>query len=1173
MKRVKHSLLYLLAAGAMLLTGCSDDFFGDKTEQHDSNRIQLSGDIDQLAVTRVNDNGFCNGDVMGVYIVDYEGNKPGTLKVNGNRGDNVRHTFDEPNYKWNSAYDLFWKDKHTHIDVYGYYPFANPESIEDYQFEVQKDQSKATENGEMGGYEASDFLWGKVADVAPTTSVIRLPMAHRMSNARVTLIQGSGFAEGEWANLEKIVLTANVARKASINLSTGEIKTAGAVENTMTIPSRTNDEWRTIVVPQTVAAGTTLFSITIGGVPYKFTKNEALTYVSGKMMNFGIKVDKQTGSGAYKLTLVSESITPWENDLVSHDATAKEYIVINSTPGGLKNAITAANKDYTKIKNLKITGEINAQDFYFMRDSMEYLAALNLKEVIIRGGQQTLTGGSPGDYPYNDYEMPYEALYGKKSLNLIVLPDKLTKIGIAAFGECQNLTGSLIIPEGVTEIEVGAFFNCRAMTGSISFPSTLKYIGRKDNRWWYGGTFSQCGFNSELILPSNLECIKGDAFQGCEGLYGELRLPEKLSVLGDYAFRGCKNLSGSLSIPQSLQKIPNNAFEYCGGMNGTLTLHDGITAIGEYAFRGTHFRGEIDLPKNLVVLQNYAFAGCDFSGELKLPSSLKSIGRKVFGDTDGDGSCWRLMGIVEFPEGMQSIGEQAFCNCRSIEGLVFPESMETIQTSAFEGCYGINSIVCKSDMPANVLNNAFDGVAKDNFTLEVPESAITQYQAASGWKDFKRIAAHHELVCRPSVACALSTEHKQKLVINAEGEWEVASKPDWCEVSPASGNKKTEVTLTIKGMAKNADSRDGKVVFRLKDKDYTHECSVSQYGYEYGEDEWITLQKATKGNNGGINIVLLGDGFSAKDIASGKYLNDIKQEVEYFFGIEPYKTYRDYFNVYTAIPLSTESGVGTVNTIRYNRFNTTFTGGVGLKADYDEVFDYALGAPTVNKGNLNQTLIIIVPNSTDYGGICQMWEDGSAIAFCPQSTYDYPLDTRGVIQHEAGGHGFGKLGDEYIYHNAFIDFCDCTCCGHVLEFNGAKSLGWYDNLELTGKMHSVGWSHLIFDDRYSDIVDIYEGGYMHNRGVFRSEPNSCMNNDIPYYSTISRESIVKRIKAYAGETYSFEDFVKNDKRDAGIVESRAFGGDGDQRTSGTYQHAPIFHKGSPLKLAKVRKHR
>lgn len=1168
MKRVKHTLLYLLAAGAMLLTGCSDDFFGDKTEQHDSNRIQLSGDIDQLAVTRVNDNGFCNGDVMGVYIVDYEGNKPGTLKVNGNRGDNVRHTFDEPNYKWNSAYDLFWKDKHTHIDVYGYYPFANPESIEDYQFEVQKDQSKATENGEMGGYEASDFLWGKVSDVAPTTSVIRLPMAHRMSNARVTLIQGSGFAEGEWANLEKIVLTANVARKASINLSTGEIKTAGAAESTMTIPSRTNDEWRTIVVPQTVAAGTTLFSITIGGVPYKFTKNEAFTYVAGKMMNFGIKVDKQTGSGAYKLTLISESITPWENDLVSHDATAKEYVVINSTKGHLKEAIAAANKDYTKIKNLKITGEINAQDFYFMRDSMEYLAALNLKEVIIRGGQQTLTGGSPGDYPYNDYEMPYEALRGMKTLNLIVLPDKLTKIGIAAFADDQNLTGSLIIPEGVTEIEVGAFYDCRSMNGELSLPSTLKYIGRGIEKWWYGGVFTYCGFNSKLVLPNNLECIAGsNTFANCEGLYGELRLPEKLTEISDGAFAYCRNLTGSLTIPQGVHKIPNMAFACCNNLNGTLTLHDGISSIGESAFSETALKGELKLPKNLTVISQNAFNQCDFSGELVLPKSIRSIGNTAFRDN------WRLMGTLDFPEGMQSIGEEAFINCRMLEGLIFPESLESIRNNAFNGCYGINSIVSKSELPAHLYNSVFDGVAKDNFTLEVPESAISQYQAASGWKDFKRIAAHHELVCRPSVACALSTEHKQKLVINAEGEWEVASKPDWCEVSPASGNKKTEVTLTIKGMAKNADSRDGKVVFRLKDKDYTHECSVSQYGYEYGEDEWITLQKATKGNNGGINIVLLGDGFNAKDIASGKYLNDIKQEVEYFFGIEPYKTYRDYFNVYTAIPLSTESGIGTVNTIRYNRFNTTFTGGVGLKADYDEVFDYALGAPTVNKSNLNQTLIIMVPNSTDYGGICQMWEDGSAIAFCPQSTYGYPLDTRGVIQHEAGGHGFGKLGDEYIYHNAFIDFCDCTCCGHVFEFNAAKSLGWFDNLELTGKMHSVGWSHLIFDNRYSDIVDIYEGGYMHNRGVFRSEPNSCMNNDIPYYSTISRESIVKRIKAYAGETYSFEDFVKNDKRDAGIVESRAFGGNGDQRTSGTYQHAPVFHKGSPLKMAKVRKRR
>ena len=1174
MRNIKYTLSFIFILSVLTLTGCSDELsVGDN--QHDTNRIQLSGDIQQQAITRVNDNGFCDGDKMGVYIVDYEGEYPGTLKVSGNRGDNVRHTFDETNNKWNSAYDLYWKDKHTHIDVYGYYPFANPESIEDYQFDVQKDQSKASEGGEMGGYEASDFLWGKVADVAPTTSVIRLPMTHCMSNARVTLIQGSGFTADEWTNLEKIVLTANVARKASINLADGTVKVAGSVESTATIPARNGNEWRTIIIPQTIPAGTTLFSITIGGVPYKFTKKEDLTYVAGKMMNFGIKVDKQDGSGQYKLTLVSESITPWESDLVSHNATAKEYIIIQSTAGHLKDAITAAHKDFQQVRNLKITGEINAKDFYFMRDSMPRLSALNLKEVRIKA-----YGRNEENEENLDDQIPNSAFYfiqtvsGSNSLNRIILPDHLKSIGSNAFYGCKYLSGSLIIPEGVTEIRRGAFNGCTGLNGTLTLPTTLKKLGnrgeddmRDEGTDYYGGVFQGCkNLTGNLNLPDNLELIRGYCFAGCTGFYGELRLPEKLKRLGKCAFQGCSGLSGSLSIPQKISAISSEAFHDCG-FNGTLTLHDGLTNIANDAFNNCHFKGELRLPKDLKVISNNAFSNNDFSGTLNIPSEVIHIGSEAFANN------WRLMGILDIPESVESIGENAFAHCSMLEGIIFPESMETIRQGAFYECYGINSIVCKGTMPAYVESGAFDGIAKDNFTLEVPESAIQQYQTNNGWKEFKRIAAHHELVCRPSVACALSTEHKQTLTINAEGEWEVASKPDWCEVSPANGNKKTEVTLTIKGMAKNAANRDGKVVFRLKSKDYTHECNITQYGYEYGEDEWVTLQKATKGNKGGINIILLGDGYNAKDIACGEYLKNIKQEMEYFFGIEPYKTYRDYFNVYTAIPLSIESGVGTVNTIRYNRFNTTFTGGVGLKADYDEIFSYALGAPTVNKDNLNQTLIIIVPNSTDYGGITQMWADGSAIAFCPMSTYGYPLDSRGVIQHEAGGHGFGKLGDEYIYHNAFIDACGCTCCGHVLEFNSAKSLGWYDNLSLTGKMHNVDWSHLIYDERYSDIVDIYEGGYMHNRGVFRFEPNSCMNNDIPYYSTISRQSIVKRIKQYAGETFSFEDFVKNDKRDASIVESRAFGTNGDQRTAATFQQAPVFHKGSPLKMQKVKRHR
>ena len=96
---------------ALLLTACNDNDRMEGVEPTpEGGVISLSGEIDQVAVTRVNDNGFCDGDVMGVYVVDYEGNNPGKLANHGNRATNVAHTFDEKNFKWNSAYDIYWKD-------------------------------------------------------------------------------------------------------------------------------------------------------------------------------------------------------------------------------------------------------------------------------------------------------------------------------------------------------------------------------------------------------------------------------------------------------------------------------------------------------------------------------------------------------------------------------------------------------------------------------------------------------------------------------------------------------------------------------------------------------------------------------------------------------------------------------------------------------------------------------------------------------------------------------------------------------------------------------------------------------------------------------------------------------------------------------------------------------
>ncbi len=1134
-KKMKKHYYYLITClTALLLAACQNETPVERTHRAEF-KLTLAGEIDQLYLSRVNDNGFADGDVMGVYVVDYVSQQPGKLKASGNRGTNVKHTFDEPNFKWNSSYDIYFRDDKTPVDIYGYYPYSanNPEDPENYAFQVQHDQQIAAHDGLLSGYEQSDFLWGKVAKVYATEHVIRLPMKHRLGNVCVKLKEGKGFSQGEWAELKKTVMVLNTTTDALINLSTGECTPQGEPKEAGILPHEHEGEYRAIVVPQTVGSGKTLFSITVGSVAYKFSKDVATVYEAGKMTNFTIEVNKKAATGDYEFRLTGESITPWEADLASHEGNMKEYVVINVPKAGtLKECIAAAGKDYTRIQSLKITGQIDHGDIYLLRHDMKELSSLNLKEARTDG---------------EIIEREFDSEISNRFYN-IVLPDDLTTIGRRAFRQ-QSISGSLIIPEGVTWIGNQAFLECVNLTGILSLPSTLRGISYM--------AFEGCKFTCELLLPQNLNGLGFRAFCQCSGLYGNLILPEGLSEIEGSVFSGCSNLSGDLNIPKNVKKIENGAFGGCSGLNGRLTLPDGLESIGNDAFSSCRFRGPLILPSTLKSIGSNAFNYNMFSGELKLPSSLQGLGSNAFV------GCSRISGTLEIPENITAIKECTFASCRSIEKLVLPSTMDVIQSGAFQDCYGLGSIVCNAVNPPYVESSAFNGVSKSNVVVEVPEASLASYRTASGWSDFKKIVAYHELICSPDSVMALNASLQKKLVIYAESDWEVEKCPSWCHLDKTSGSKKTEVTLTIDALAKGQEPREDDIVFVLKDKGYATSCSVSQCSYDYDEDEVITLQKATRGN--GVNLVFLGDGYDNKDIANGTYLKDMKQQMEYFFGVEPYTTYRDYFNVYTAIALSQESGVGTVNTLCDNKFETTFTGGASLQCNTNDVFKYAMRMPTVNSGNLNQTLIVLTPNTTDYGGVTSMWADGSAIAITPKSSDIYPYDSRGIVQHEAGGHGFGKLGDEYIYHNAFISSCQCFCCPHEAEFNAAKANGWYENLSLTGKMHEVPWSHLIFNDKYSAVVDIYEGGFMHSRGVFRSELNSCMNNNIPYFSTISREAIVKRIKQYAGETYSFDEFVKNDNPNPGSRSTRYNVAPWNKLSDkpAPNHSQPIIHKGSP----------
>jgi hypothetical protein len=1100
-------LYYAMVATALILTqSCSFEESDIKPDipQDAAYKVQIYNEINQQPATKVTTDGFCTGDEVGVYLVNYEGQTPGALKVEGNQADNVRFTFNE-NGDWVSDYDIYYKDNETNVDIYGYYPYADPTSIEAYPFEVARDQSKGAEHGQMAPYEASDFLWAKTKNVTPTASKVILSFNHKMSSARVRFTQGSGWADAaEYAAVSKEVLVTNTIRKSTINLSTGVVTPEGEAPLTGIVPLKDYDEFRAIVVPQTVVAGQTLLTITVDGKPRHYVRDVATEYLPGKITTYELSISKKADTGEYEVELTGVNITAWEADNVSHGEDAREYVVVhNAVPGGLERTIVdRLEMDPTKIKNLKLTGSITNEDYTFMRDKMTSLQRLNLKEVESKCyfGKYTSDVNGP-----RYHAIPEEAFYEKSTLIKCVLPDKLEYIYQNAFAGTP-LTGTLLLPEGLKYV---SGFRSTKIT-NVHFPSTLEVIGEH--------AFESCfSLMCELYLPTSLKSIDVFAFSGST-ISGNLVLPENVETIGSCAFQNCSGLTGSLVIPDKITSIPNSAFISCG-FTGTLSLPKRLVEVGGGAFAHTPFRGELNFPESVISIGNDAFCNTQFNGTLVLPSGLVDLGYQAFSN------CSRLSGVVEIPENIVAIPSSLFYGCSGLEGVVLHKDVEVIGPSAFENCFGITSIICNAKTPPTIDPSSFNGVAKDNFTVEVPEVSVNSYKNASNWSEFKRFAAHREFSISRNLFRTLNEEHSKTFVLRApSGEkWSVESKPEWVTVEPMSGTGKTDVTVTINTLEHGAGNRFDEIKFLLDEKDYRSTMSVEQYDYQYGDGDMITLQESTKG--AGVNIVLMGDCFDAKDISEGKYLQAIQDAYGYFFDIEPYLTYKDYFNIYGVFGMSADSGMGTVNTIREARFGSQYTLNEGVSPDFEKTFAAACVAPI--NDDVSRTLVIMIENSSDYSGLCYMWGDGSAVAVVPMSEDPAPYDFRGLVHHEAGGHGFGKLADEYIYYNSFIQTCIFECS--VSEVEIMKSYGFYDNISLTGDMHSVPWSHMIFDPQYSNTVDVYEGAFKHSRGVFRSEPTSCMHNNIPYYNAISREAMVKRIMEYAGEEYSFEDFKANDK--------------------------------------------
>lgn len=380
-------------------------------------------------------------------------------------------------------------------------------------------------------------------------------------------------------------------------------------------------------------------------------------------------------------------------------------------------------------------------------------------------------------------------------------------------------------------------------------------------------------------------------------------------------------------------------------------------------------------------------------------------------------------------------------------------------------------------------------------------------------------------------------------------EFHITSQPDWVEEVSVENPEPYSWIYSFKA-APNPDQtqpRNG-VIALCDDRGVCSAVSVIQeagpdyyISTDYSRDGQVTvLQQSTEGN--GIDIVLMGDAFSDREIADGTYAAIMNKMMNAFFGEEPYATFRHLFNVYSVDVVSETEGYEHDGQALSGWF--TGNGSTQVGGDNDKCVEYA--RKIIPSEKLNSTLIIVAMNAPVYAGTCYMfysstgdYGEGLAIAYFPLNTSDEGLAQ--LVHHEAGGHGFAKLADEYAYqsYGAIPESVKTTRLQMV-------PYGWWKNCDFTGDPDEVKWARFLSDNRYDNQgLGCFEGAFTYWTGAWRSTEDSIMRHNTGGFNAPSREAIWYRIHKLAyGDSwqYDYEEFVAYDMEvwaESGVVAGQA----------------------------------
>ena len=307
------------------------------------------------------------------------------------------------------------------------------------------------------------------------------------------------------------------------------------------------------------------------------------------------------------------------------------------------------------------------------------------------------------------------------SLTSVNIPSGVTSIGYGAFEYCTGLI-DITIPDGVQVINSFAFQSCQSIT-SISFPSSLYSIGQE--------AFRYCYHLESIFISNSLSYIGSSVFADCRSLTSIIvdsdnpiydSRDDCNAIIHSATNRLIKGCNNSI-IPSTVTRIGERAFEYCSGLTA-ITIPPSVEEIEKEAFYQCSKLSSVSIPVGTVSIGDGAFGGCGKVSSVSISESVSSIGENPFlacyslvsinvasanSNFDSRDNCNAIIRTSTnelisgcettiIPDGVLSIGKNAFCSCINLRSIIIPSSVTTIGDGAFQSCRVLTSISLPDSM-------------------------------------------------------------------------------------------------------------------------------------------------------------------------------------------------------------------------------------------------------------------------------------------------------------------------------------------------------------------------------------------------------------------------------------------------------------------------------------------